>query len=165
MGSISQRLLLAALCLSACRTAKEPTPAPIPRASEQPSEPSPAESSGPAPATARAAAPRVYDEKTVEISARVGERFEVALPGNITTPLKWNLDTASMSDLVTLSSQSYSDAPPADCAGCVGYPGTAHFVLDAAQEGSTTLLFAYRKLGQTSGQAKRDVKIKLTVTP
>lgn len=166
MTTISQRIVIGALLVAGCRKAPEPPPAPIPKAlpeqqASQTDEPAPAEPSG-APA---AQVPRVYDEKTTQISARVGERFEVALPGNITTPLKWSLDPASMSDLATLSEQSYSDAPPKECAGCVGYPGTAHFVLDAAQEGTTTLRFAYRKLGQSSGQAKRELSINLTVTP
>ncbi len=168
MGTISRKVVVCGLLWSGCRATPQPAPVPIPKASDETQvETAPAESSGPEPSALAASknTQRVYDEQTQGISARVGERFGVALPGNITTPLKWSLDSASMSDLVTLSAQSYSDAPPPGCTGCLGYPGTAHFVFDAAQEGTTTLRFAYRKLGQTSGQAKRELSIHLTVTP
>lgn len=169
MKTFSHRTLWLVLLAAGCNGASKPAPAPVEVAATAGESAKTTEAPPPLAAEEKAQAPshapKVYDEKTSTISAHVGERFVVALPGNITTPLKWSLDPASMSDLVTLSSQSYSDAPPAECAGCVGYPGTAHFIFDAAQEGKTKLRFAYRKLGQTSGQAKREIVIDLTVGP
>jgi len=107
---------------------------------------------------------RVYDESTSQIEAHVGERFEVALPANVTTPFKWTLAPESLSDVATLSAQTYTDAPPAGCERCVGYPGTAHFTLDAAQEGETTLKFMYRELGE-NGETKRELSVALRVAP
>ncbi len=154
-------VLCGALLFVSCKSAPEPAPA----------APPDEKAAGQAPSLAPGAAAnptqpkRIYDEQVSQIEAHVGERFEIALPGNVTTPFRWALDAASLSGLAKLNAQSYTDSPPPECPRCVGYPGTAHFEIEATQAGEANVHLAYRRLGQASGEGKREIAIKLIVKP
>lgn len=160
MQTNSSVLAVSLALLGACKSAPEAPPETLPAAPSS----QPAASSDVPPSTTSTAKAQVYGEATTQIDAHVGERFEIALPANVTTPFKWTLAPESLSDVATLSDQTYTDSPPAGCDPCVGYPGTAHFMLDAAQEGETTLKLSYRGLGE-KGEVKRELSIGLRVTP
>lgn len=152
-------VLCGALLFASCKSAPEAAPSALPDNGSQ----APVATTTSAPP---AAGPkRIYDEQVAQIEARVGESFEIALPGNVTTPFRWALDTESLSGLAKLNAQTYTDSPPPECPRCVGYPGTAHFEIEATKAGEANLRLAYRRLGQTSGEAKREVTVKLIVSP
>jgi predicted secreted protein len=105
---------------------------------------------------------KVYDDSTRAIEAKVGDRFAINLPANITTPYKWVV--ASTQAAVVLAERHYEDKPPAGCTACVGYPGTDRFTFEAKQEGITTLVLQYAPLRSKSDPAERELSIQVTVS-
>jgi len=154
-------VLCGALLFASCKSAPETAPSALPDAKVA----NQALTATPTAAPPAAGPKRIYDEQVTQIDARVGESFEIALPGNVTTPFRWALDTESLSALAKLKAQTYTDSPPPECPRCVGYPGTAHFEIEATQAGEAKVRLAYRRLGQTSGEAKRELTVKLVVSP
>jgi inhibitor of cysteine peptidase len=75
------------------------------------------------------------------IRAKVGEKFEVKLPGNIATGYSWALAAPVDSQLITLDRQFYADA----VSKIDGNPGMDVFLFKALKEGNTTLDFFYRR--------------------
>jgi predicted secreted protein len=169
---LSLGVLLLPLALG-CKTAPEPSPAQAsspspgpasdaPPPSPGPAEPVPAASAGSAPGTA-ASGERTYAEGTTAITAKVGERFLVALPANVTVPMKWHIDPPPDAKLLETGEEKYFDEPPKGCEGCTGYGGTRVFSFVAKAAGSTALSFALRPLGDPEGAARKQVKIEVTV--
>jgi len=172
--------LLAVVLAIGCKTAPEPAPAeasaptppvaaapeaptaatPTPQASgpsaeaTPPGAPLPVASAAPADAPVGATSP-TYSEGTKSISAKVGSRFAVALPSNITIPMKWRLEPAPDAKLLTLTDEKHFDQPPAGCDGCVGYGGTRLFHFEAKGPGKQTLKFAFRPLSDPKGKAQK----------
>jgi predicted secreted protein len=178
--------LLAVVLAIGCKTAPEPSPAeasaptpPVPAAPEAPTAatPSPegpsAEAAPPgAPVPAPSAAPTdapvaagspTYGEGTKSINAKAGSRFAVALPSNITIPMKWRLEPAPDGKLLTLTEEKHFDQPPPGCDGCVGYGGTRLFHFEAKGPGKQTLRFALRPLTDPKGKAQKEVAIDVVI--
>jgi len=132
--------------------------------SDAPSAP-PSVTSSPPTAASSASAPagaatKTYDDTTRSIDASVGERFTLNLPANVTTPYKWV--AAPAEPALVLAERHYEDKPPADCQGCVGYPGTDRLTFEAKQAGTTTLVLRYAPL-RGKEPAERELSIKVTV--
>lgn len=160
-------LSLACVALSlapACKTSPETAPpgasAPVATTSPLP---------GPTPPPGNAAAPpaangaRTYGDSTTSISAAVGESFVVALPANVTLPMKWRLEPPPEPKLLTVGDEKYVEQPPADCPGCTGYGGTRLFSFSAAGPGKGTLHFALRPLTDPHGAAQKELSIAVEV--
>jgi predicted secreted protein len=88
------------------------------------------------------------------IRAKVGEKFEIKLPGNIATGYSWALATPVDSQLIALERQLYVDAD----SKIDGNPGMDVFLFKTLKEGKTTLDFVYRRPfdRQIPTDAKRD---------
>ncbi|HEY3496594.1 MAG TPA: protease inhibitor I42 family protein [Polyangiaceae bacterium] len=173
------------LLFAGCKAAPEPSPAEAsspatppagdapppaaPPASEVAPAPAPTDTPPGAPAPVGGAAPagseRTYAEGTKSISAKVGERFAVALPSNITIPMKWRLDPAPDAKLLALTQEQHTDAPPKGCDGCTGYGGTRLFTFEAKGAGKTSLHFALKPLTNPGGASQKDVTIDVVTTP
>jgi predicted secreted protein len=173
---LTQSSLLAVVLVIGCKTAPEPSPAeasapqpPVPAAPEAPTAGTP--SPGAPAATPSAAATDqpltagspTYSEGTKSISAKVGSRFAVALPSNITIPMKWRLEPAPDGKLLSLTEEKHFDQPPPGCDGCVGYGGTRLFSFEAKAPGKQTLKFALRPLTDPKGKAQKEVSIDVAI--
>jgi predicted secreted protein len=159
-------LLLAAGALGgACKAAPETAPpgASAPTATQAPTATPSAATADSATAPAAATGPHVYPAVTTSIQAAPGEHFLVALPANITVPMKWRLEPAPDAKILSVGEEKYVEQPPADCSGCTGYGGTRLFAFTAAAAGSATLHFALRPLTDPKGSAQKEVTITVTV--
>ena len=172
---------LLVLQFAGCKAAPEPSPAEAsspatppageapppaaPPASEPAPEPPDAPPGAPAPLGNAAGSERTYAEGTKSISAKVGERFAVALPANITIPMKWRIEPAPDAKVLTLTQEQHADAPPKGCDGCTGYGGTRLFTFEAKGAGKTSLHFALKPLTNPSGASQKDVTIEVVTTP
>lgn len=103
-----------------------------------------------------------FDAKVQNIEVKEGARFSVNLPANITTPYHWVV--ASAQTQVRLAERHYSDTPPADCAGCVGYPGTDRLTFEALQAGSSQLVLHYSPLRSKNDPPEKELTINIKVT-
>lgn len=162
-----------------CKAAPEPSPAGASSPATTPGEvpppalPSPPDAAPasetppgvPASAAPTASGERTYTEGTKNVSAKVGERFSVALPSNITIPMKWRLDPAPDAKLLALTGEQHFDAPPKGCDGCTGYGGTRVFGFEARGAGKTTLHFALKPLTNPAGASQKDVTIEVVTAP
>ena len=157
-------LLAGGACLTGCKAAPETAPpgasAPVATTAPAAQAPPPAASAGPPGA---AGTTRVYAESSASIQASVGEKFSVALPANITVPMKWRLEPPPDAKLLALGGERYVDQPPADCSGCTGYGGTRIFDFAATGSGNVKLHFALRPLSDPQGTAQKEVSIDVTV--
>jgi predicted secreted protein len=167
LGLTIELTLIAALIAAGCtRTANSgsvPPPGSDSSASTAQPAPSAAASSSTAPSTSELAATagdNAYNDSTKAITAKVGERFTLNLPANITTPYKWIV--ASPDTNVTLAERHYQEKPPAGCSGCVGYPGTDRLTFEAKQPGETKLVLRYAPL-RSNEPAERELTITVTV--
>lgn len=118
-------------------------------------------SSAPAPA----GEPRVYARSTKSIEARLGDRFFVALPGNVTTGFQWRQQPPADAAVLTSSAPTYEATPPAGCAACVGYGGTFLFPFAAAGAGTTKVHFAYVQVGRDPPPPAEELTIEVKVSP
>lgn len=154
---------LAAALVVACKTSPETAPpgasAPVATTSPLPGPSAPPGAEPPAAAPPRANGPRTYADSTTDIAAAVGESFVVALPANVTVPMKWRLEPPPDPKLLTTGDETYVEHPPADCPGCTGYGGTRLFRFTAAGAGKLTLHFALRPLTDPHGDARKEVSI------
>jgi len=113
---------------------------------------------------ARAVVPdaKTYDDSTRAIEAKVGDRFTINLPANITTPYKWVV--ASPETLVVLAERHYDDTASAKCDGCVGRSGTDRLTFEAKHEGTATLVLKYAPLRSKSDPPERELSIQVTIS-
>lgn len=172
MRKLGLTLALVALGI-ACKTAPETSPpgasSPASTATEAPAPiPTPPATSAPAPAATppsapAASGPRTYPESTTSIEAKVGEKFSVALPANITVPYKWRLEPAPDPKVLAVGEETYISEPPAGCQGCAGYGGTRLFAFTAAGAGKVELHFALRPLNEPKGAAQKEARIAVSV--
>lgn len=139
-----------------------PTAAAAPTAEAPPSAATPAPSAAPSDPPVGASTP-AYTDSTKNISAKVGDRFAVALPSNITIPMKWRLEPAPDGKLLTLTEEKHFDQPPPGCDGCTGYGGTRLFSFEAKGAGKQTLKFALRPLTDPKGKAQKEVSIDVVI--
>ena len=148
----------------ACKTSPETAPpgASAPTAVTALPSPPGAPTSAPA-ATAPAAPPRTYDATTTSIDVAVGEAFNVALPSNITVPMKWRVEPPPDPKVLAGGDDKYVEQPPADCPGCTGYGGTRLFPFSATAPGTVTLHFALRPLSDAHGPAQKKLTITVTI--
>jgi len=150
----------------ACKTSPETAPpgasAPIAATSPQ-APPSAAQPPAGDAAPPHANGPRTYPDSTANISAAVGESFVVALPANVTVPMKWRLEPPPDPKLLTTGDEKYVEQPPADCPGCTGYGGTRLFGFTGAGSGKLTLHFALRPLTDPHGAAQKEVSIAVEI--
>ena len=161
-------LLVFAFCapLVACKAAPETAPpgASAPTADATPSAAPPAATSTEArPPPAATAGPRTYADSTPSIQAAPGEHFSVALPANITVPMKWRLEPAPDAKVLAVGEEKYVEQPPADCSGCTGYGGTRVFSFTATSSGKATLHFTLRPLTDPHGPSQKDVTVAVEV--
>ncbi|MEP7051522.1 MAG: protease inhibitor I42 family protein [Pseudomonadota bacterium] len=160
--------LFSALCAGALLIAcSKPSPAPVAPASAA-SLPSEAETaapppSSPPPATTATEQVASYDENTKTITAKAGAHFSLLLPANVTTPMKWRIQPTPDAAVLTLAGESYSETPPAGCAGCTGYPGTKRFDFEAHARGKQTLHVSYGSLTDPSAKPEKELRIVVTV--
>jgi predicted secreted protein len=162
----------AALAAVACKAAPETAPpatatAGAPAASPAPppaaTTGAPVEASPTAAATPPAGAPRTYPDTTLRIQAVAGERFHVALPSNITVPMKWRLEPPPDPKLLSAGEEKYENQPPPDCPGCAGYGGTRTFTFTAAGPGKLELHFTLRPLTDIKGPILKEVRIDVEI--
>lgn len=150
-----------------CRSAPEPlAPTVTTPATAEPSlQPEPPEPGAPqhAPAPPGEPAIPIYDASAKTIEVASGARFIVALPANIATPMRWRIEPTPAVGVLSTPTESYHDAPPADCAGCTGYPGTRVFAFEALGVGKTTLRLVYRSLTDAKAKPEQEVVIEVTV--
>src|SRR6478736_54736 len=166
---------LGAFLLFACsRPGANTSPASSAVSTPSAAEPEASSSSAPAPAVSAPVAggaqvaantPAVYAQGTRQISAKPGARFSVLLPASIGTPMKWRIDPAPESAVLSVLGESYADAPPADCSDCTGYSGTRRFDFEAKNPGKTVLNFEYRPLTEPKGPSEKQVHIDVSVAP
>ena len=150
-------LLGLSLALAACGA--DPKDSPKTEANVAPPGSAAAISSAGAPASGA----KVYPQTTKGIDARVGERFNVVLPGNVTTPFEWRFDEGADKNVVTLAEHSYTDAPPASCAGCDGYKGTFNFTFTAKAPGAAKLHFSYARATPPGAAAEKEYTVDVHV--
>jgi predicted secreted protein len=145
----SKTLLLASLALSGCQASSSPAAGGAGAAA-----PGPAASSGPA----------VYDQTTTAISAKVGDHFTVALPGNVSTGYVWRLEPKPDGSIVVAADATYATDPHVGSPVCAGCPGTFSFALTANAAGSATLHFVdIPPGGPRPGAPSKEISIALTV--
>ncbi len=115
-------------------------------------------------ASSRAAPPagRVFDDSARTIEAKVGERFTINLPANITTPYKWVV--ASPETVVALAERHYDDTQNSKCDGCAGRSGTDRLTFEAKQDGTATLVLRYAPLRSKTEPPARELSIQVTVS-
>ena len=166
--------LCSALCcgfvLAAC-SKPSPTPVGPDSAVSVPSAAAPETAAPPASAPptmaaakpAEKAAPATYDVNTKSITAKAGTHFALLLPATISTPMKWRIQPAPDAAVLSVAGESYSDTPPADCAGCTGYPGTKRFDFDAHAAGKQTLHLSYGSLTDPKAKPEKELTIDVTV--
>ena len=113
---------------------------------------------------ARAAAldAKTFDDSTRTIEAKVGDRFTINLPANITTPYKWVV--ASPETLVVLTDRHYDDTASAKCDGCAGRSGTDRLTFEAKHDGTATLVLKYAPLRSKSDPPERELSIQVTIS-
>jgi predicted secreted protein len=175
MRQLGLILAFAGLAALGCKTAPQPSPAdassPAASATGEPAQPAPRSSEvAPAPAASAEPAPapggeRTYAEGTKALEVRVGERFAIALPANVTIPMKWRIDPPPDAKLLAASEEKYFEEPPKGCDGCTGYGGTRVFPFEAKAAGTTTLHFALRPLSDPKGKAQKETTIEVTIAP
>jgi predicted secreted protein len=166
LGLMKHALMLSLACVTApvaCKTSPETAPpgASAPIATTSPLRGQATSVSDAAPPAANG--PRTYPDSTTSISAAVGETFAVALPANVTVPMKWRLEPPPEPKLLAVGEEKYVEQPPADCAGCVGYGGTRLFAFTGAGAGKGTLHFALRPLSEPHGAAQKEVSIAFEI--
>ncbi len=120
-------------------------------------------SAGAAPEAKAPEKPASYDASTKAITAKAGTHFSLLLPANVTTPMKWRMQPAPDAAVLSVAGESYSDTPPADCAGCTGYPGTKRFDFDAHAAGKQTLHLSYGSLTDPKAKPEKELTIDVTV--
>ena len=154
----------------------KPSPAPVGPDSAV-SVPSASEASAPATAVPAASAPSAsaaapaskapetasYDENTKAITAKAGSRFSLLLPANVSTPMKWRIQPAPDTAILIVAGERYAETPPANCAGCTGYPGTKRFDFDAHGAGKQTLHLSYGSLTDPKAKPEKVLTIDVTV--
>jgi predicted secreted protein len=169
LGLTIELTFVAALAATGCTRAANSGSVPPPGSDSSAGTTQPVPSAAPssivtpapsASATATAVGDKAYDDSTKAITAKVGERFTLNLPANITTPYKWVL--ASPETNVTLAERHYQEKPPEGCSGCVGYPGTDRLTFEAKQPGDTKLILRYAPL-RSKEPAERELTITVTV--
>ena len=165
-------ILCCSVVLAAC---SKPSPAPVgpdsavsvPSPTESapapPSAPSSVSSSAVATKPAGKTAPATYDVNTQSITAKAGAHFALLLPATISTPMKWRIQPAPDAAVLSVAGESYSDAPPADCAGCTGYPGTKRFDFDTHAAGKQSLHLSYGSLTDPKAKPEKELTIDVTV--
>ena len=146
----------------ACKTAPETAPPGASAPTAATSLPSPLGAATP-PSRAATPVPRTYDAGTTSIQAAVGEAFNVALPSNITVPMKWRVEPPPDPKILAGGDDKYVEQPPAECPGCAGYGGTRIFTFAATAPGIVTLHFALRPLSDAKGPAEKEVTINVTI--
>jgi predicted secreted protein len=151
----------AALAL-ACKTSPETAP---PGASAPTAVTTLPSSTSPAPTAPRQATPvpRTYDASTTSVTVAVGEAFNIALPGNITVPMKWRVEPRPDPKILAQGDDTYVEQPPAECPGCAGYGGTRVFPFTATAPGTVTLHFTLRPLSDPKGPAQKEVTVTVTI--
>ncbi|MEO7032766.1 MAG: protease inhibitor I42 family protein [Polyangiaceae bacterium] len=107
--------------------------------------------------------PAAYDVNTKSITAKSGTHFVLLLPATISTPMKWRMQPPPDAAVLTLAGESYTEAPPTDCAGCTGYPGTKQFEFEAHAAGKQTLHLAYGSLTDPKAKPEKELSIDVTV--
>jgi len=112
---------------------------------------------------APAAGPKVFPQTAKSIDVKVGETFNVVLPGNVTTPFEWRYDD-NPNPSVSMSGHNYTDAPPANCQGCDGYKGTFNFTFAAKTEGTTKLHFSYARATPPGSPMEKEFAVDVHVT-
>jgi len=152
----------AATLALACKTSPETAPPGASAPTAATSLPSPPTGATTAPG-ATTPVPRTYDAATTSIEAGVGDAFNVALPSNITVPMKWRVEPQPDPKILAGGDDKYVEQPPAECPGCAGYGGTRLFPFVATAPGSVTLHFALRPLSDPKGAAQKEVTIKVTI--
>jgi predicted secreted protein len=169
MRKLGLTLIGAALLALACKTSPETAP-PVASPGTGPEAPPPGPAATAAPTTAppvapgaAAGAPRTYPDSTSSIVAVTGERFFVALPANITVPMKWRLEPAPDAKLLAVGEEKYENQPPPDCPGCTGYGGTRTFTFTAAGPGKLELHFTLRPLTDVHGPILKEVKMDVEI--
>ena len=182
--SAQRSALWAVVFAIGCKAAPEPAPAeasapkpPEPVAAPEaaaPTAPAAAPSSDPPPGAPAAPPPasgdqpvgagtRTYTDATKSISAKAGERFAVALPSNVTIPMKWHLAPTPDAKVLALTEEKHFDQPPPGCDGCTGYGGTRLYSFEAKGAGKATLHFALKPLTDPSGKSQKEVTIEVTI--
>ncbi len=158
-------LTLAGVLTLACKTAPETAPpgASAPTAATTPLPPGPTDTATTAATSAATGTPRTYDASTTSIEAAVGETFNVAVPSNITVPMKWRLEPAPDPKLLASGGDKYVEEPPPGCPACTGYGGTRVFSFVATGAGTLTLHFALRPLTDANGPAQKEVTVAVTI--
>jgi predicted secreted protein len=168
LGLTLNLMFIAALVAAGCTRTANSGSLPPPGSDSSAATSQPVASTAPsapvsAPATSSASAPgeaKSYDDSTKSVTAKVGERFTLNLPANITTPYKWIV--ASPETNVALTERHYQEKPPEGCVGCVGYPGTDRLTFEAKQPGETKLVLRYAPL-RSQEPAERELTIAVTV--
>ncbi len=166
-------LITGALLALACKTSPESAPPATATAGAPAASPAPppaATTGAPALATSPpvaaappAGSPRTYPESTRNIQAVAGEKFQVALPANITVPMKWRLEPPPEPNLLSVGEEQYEDQPPPACPGCAGYGGTRTFTFTAAGPGKLELHFTLRPLTDVKGPILKEVRIDVEI--
>ncbi len=146
----------------ACKTSPETAPPGASAPTTATTLPSPP-GAAPIASGSTAPVPRTYDAATTSIQAAVGEAFNVALPSNITVPMKWRVEPPPDPKILAGGDDKYVEQPPAECPGCAGYGGTRIFPFVATAPGIVTLHFALRPLSDAKGPAEKEVTINVTI--
>jgi len=153
--------------MSCTRTAnQEPVPPSASAGAQSSSAPAPSVQAAPPEAAATesqaaAQADKIYDDTTRTIAGKVGDKFTINLPANITTPYKWVVD--SPESVVALTERHYEEKPPVGCTNCVGYPGTDRLTFEAKSGGTATLVLRYAPLRSKTDPAERELSIEVTI--
>ncbi len=165
MKKIANLLALVIVVLPAFGCGADPKDPPKTEANVPPSgaTPTPISSAG-----APASGAKIYPQTTKAISARVGETFNVVLPGNVTTPFEWRFDESPDKNVVAMTAHNYTDAPPANCQGCDGYKGTFNFTFTAKADGAAKLHFSYARAtpgpNGSAAPAEKEMTVDVHVT-
>ncbi len=106
---------------------------------------------------------RVYDEATTAITAKVGERFTVALGGSTARPFEWRLASTPDAAVLVLVDRGYAETPAPGCEGCGGGDGAFTFTFEASGRGATSVRFVYGHVAPDDSKAAKDVTIAVRV--
>jgi len=129
-------------------------------ATDRPAAATPASSTAPATATPQG---RVYDETTTSITAKVGERFTVALSGSTSRPFEWKLGSPPAAGVLALVEHGYAEKAPVGCQGCGGGEGAFTFAFEASGKGGATVRIVYARVAPADSPPTKEITIQVRV--
>lgn len=93
----------------------------------------------------------------IETTAKVGEKFSISLPSNVTTGYSWWILKMDNKKLETLEKRNEGSTDP----NLIGAGGNDVFVFNAKKAAETTIYFQYKRENETEVKKYKRVLVKI----